>query len=229
MLVAVAVLAVLQFLHWSSSGKAQSLKEAMKVVRRLYPAHSELNERLQYGRQTRVAREALLLPYRGMTWEEVAATANVPLIRNVVDEIAEVDSLRVTVEQDYLRHGGDYWQAILRASLRGELPPFVCLYVDCARRGESLDRWRAEARRLCRATLALVPYSVLADPQTCSRVLDTIDGTSGYSLKGLTRLLEVCTTDAPGGFPGLDFDPPPAFQEWWEGQANQHQPVRAAG
>jgi hypothetical protein len=163
---AVAVLAPITlwtFVKWwrgkKNAGARKILIKSLQKISDLYVRHSTLSSRLQRARQMRVQTEAKMHQYTLLTWNEIGDTGGAAEMRRYLDTIAEIGRQCSQDEAEYNRAGGDYWLEMLRSTLRGELPAFICFYVEAVRergtdpaaRKKAFRRWHADALNLCRA------------------------------------------------------------------------------
>jgi hypothetical protein len=159
----VAPLTLWTLIKWwrgkKKAGVRKILIKSLQKISDLYVRHSTLSSRLQRARQLRVQTEAKMHQYTLQTWTEIGSAGGVAEMRKYLDTIAEVGRQASQDEVEYNRAGGDYWLEMLRSTLRGELPAFICFYVEAAResgsdpvaRKKAFRRWHAEAMNLCRA------------------------------------------------------------------------------
>ena len=125
----------------------------------LYLQHSTLGGRLLRARQRHVQISARMHQFSGLGWGEIAMRGGTRDMRAHVDQIAEIDRQSRQDAQEYEHSGGDYWLDMLRSSLRGDLPYFICFYVaevrqnrgDRSGRTRAAAHWRTQALQLCTA------------------------------------------------------------------------------
>lgn len=187
---------------WRTRGIYQTiLSRTFQDVSDAYSIHSALNVRLQRDKQLRVALEAILLPLSGKSWEEISRAHYLPEVRDNIDRIAEIDRQRMLDLNEYERKGGDYWLELLQATLRSELPGFVCAYITSARksndvkqRSQNLKKWRVDAIRLCDA-LYKVDKRFAGNKPAYQQLLERLDEVEDFSRTGLNRLLTACAAE----------------------------------
>jgi hypothetical protein len=214
---AVGFLCLRWWFFWRTRGAHQDiLSSTFQDISDAYSTHSALSVRLQRDKQLRVALEAILLPLSGKTWEEIRQARYLPEVRDNIDRIAEIDHQRMLDSGEYDRKGGDYWLELLQATLRSELPGFVCTYVISAKqssevdkRSRNLSRWRKEAKRLCKALYA-VDKRLLGNRTAYQHLLKVLDDITEFSEAGLYQLLAACKEE-PFNYAGPRANPPSEF------------------
>jgi len=201
LVLAVGFLYLRYWFFWRTRGAYQAiLSNTFRDISDAYSTHSALSVRLQREKQLRVALEAILLPLSGKTWEEITRARYLPEVRSNIDRIAEIDRQRMLDASEYDRKGGDFWLELLQATLRSELPGFVCTYLEWAMKSNStrtkyrnrnLNKWRTDAKRLCSA-LYRVDKRFSGNEVAYQELLKVISSITEFSEAGLNQLLAIC-------------------------------------
>jgi hypothetical protein len=143
--------------------------------------------------------EAKMHQYAGLGWDEIARIEGTQEMRGHLDRIADLDRAARRDADEYQQSGGDYWLEMLRSSLRGELPFFVCFFVAEARRHRgnpaalrrAVARWRKLALELCRAEQRLLAGEYGLDPRAYDEMAACVERARGFTLAVLDELLAI--------------------------------------
>ena len=180
------------------------LSRTFQDISDAYSIHSALSVRLQRDKQIRVALEAILLPLGGNSWEDISHNQSLSEVRENIDKIAEIDHQRLIDLNEYNRKGGDFWFELLQATLRSELPGFVCSYIEWSRRShdaknsqQNLSKWYYDATRLCNA-LHKVDRRLLDNKVIYQNIfygLKEVRKIGVFSEVGFNMLLAICAKE----------------------------------